>query len=92
MNIKARDFEHIVQKFQLKTRNAGDRLAWFEYEGKIITRTRRSHGSGDLPFSDKIRTQLKLSEEEFREAVQCHLSREEYIEILRKKGYIQPSS
>lgn len=54
MNIKARDFESIVQKFQLKTRNAGDRLAWFEYEGKIITRTRRSHGSGDLPFGELI--------------------------------------
>jgi hypothetical protein len=90
MNIKSRDFEHIVQKFQLKTRNAGDRLAWFEYEGKIITRTRRSHGSGDLPFSDKIRTQLKLTEEEFRRTIQCHLSREDYIEILRKKGLIPP--
>jgi hypothetical protein len=91
MNIKARDFEHIVQKFQLRTRNAGDRLAWFEYEGKVITRTRRSHGSGDLPFSDKIRVQLGLNEEEFREAIQCHLSRDDYIEILRRKGKIPPT-
>jgi hypothetical protein len=36
MKIKALDFEHIVQKFQLKTRNAGDRLAWFEYKGKLL--------------------------------------------------------
>lgn len=92
MNIKARDFEHIVQKFQLQTRNAGDRLAWLEYEGKIIIRTRRSHGSGDLPFSDKIRTQLKLNEEEFRRAIQCHLSREDYIEILRRKGMLPSAS
>jgi len=91
MNIKARDFEHIVQKFQLRTRNAGDRLAWFEYEGKIITRTRRSHGSGDLPFSDKIRVQLSLTGDEFRKAIQCHLSRDDYIEILRRKGKIPPS-
>jgi hypothetical protein len=91
MNIKARDFEHIVQKFQLRIRNAGDRLAWFEYEGKVITRTRRSHGSGDLPFSDKIRVQLGLNEEEFREAIQCHLSRDDYIEILRRKGKIPPT-
>ena len=91
MNIKARDFEHIVQKFQLITRNAGDRLAWFEYEGKAITRTRRSHGSGELPFSDKIRTQLGLNEDEFREAIRCHLSRDDYIEILRKRGKIPPA-
>jgi len=90
MNIKVRDFEHIIQKFQLKTRNAGDRLAWFEYEGKVITRTRRFHRRGDLPFSDKIRTQLMLNEEEFRRAIQCHLSKEDYIEILRKKRLIPP--
>lgn len=91
MTIKAADFEHLAQKLQLRTRNARDRLAWFEYEGRIITRTRRSHGRGDMPFSDQIRQQLKLNEEEFRRAIGCHLSRDEYIEILRKKGLLPPT-
>ena len=90
MTIKARDFDHIVQTLQLRWRNAGDRLAWFEYEGRIITRTRRSHGRGDLPVSDQIRQQLKLNEDEFRKAVSCHLSREDYVEILRRKGLLPP--
>ena len=88
MSIKARDFEHIVEKFQLKTRNARDRLAWFEYNGKVITRTRRSLGSGDLPFQHSIRQQLKLNDEEFRQAIACHLSREDYIALLKRKGLI----
>ena len=37
MTIKAHQFDHIVNKFQMKSRNAGDRLVWFEYEGKKIT-------------------------------------------------------
>lgn len=87
MTIKAADFEHIINKLGLRTRNAGDRLAWFEYEGKVVARTRRSHGKrGDLPFQHSIRQQLKLNEDEFRLAVGCHLSREEYVEILKRKG------
>lgn len=92
MTIKAREFDHIVNKLQLKTRNSRDLIAWFEVEiegkRKIITRTRRSKGSGDLPMQHSIRQQLKLNEEEFRAAVGCTLSREDYIEILRTKGLL----
>lgn len=86
MTIKAKDFDHIVDKLGLIVRNAGDRLAWFEYQGKVVTRTRRSHRKGgDLPFQHSIRQQLKLSEDEFLSAVRCHLSRDDYIEILKQK-------
>lgn len=92
MTIKAHEFDHIVNKFQLKTRDSRDLLAWFEVEiggkRKIITRTRRSKGSGDLPMQHSIRQQLKLNEEEFRDAIGCTLSREDYIEILRNKGLL----
>jgi len=44
-------------KLKLKTRDSGDRLAWLEYGGKVITRTKRSHGNKDLP-SNPIRHQL----------------------------------
>lgn len=92
MTIKAREFDHIVDKLQLKTRDSRDLLAWFEVEidgrRKIVTRTRRSKGSGDLPMQHSIRQQLKLNEEQFRAAVGCTLSREDYIEILRTKGLL----
>lgn len=89
MTVKAHQFEHIVSKFQMASRNAGDRLVWFEYEGKIITRSRRSYGSGDLPFQKSMPKQLGLTPDEFRRAAACKLSRDEYIEILRRKGYLE---
>lgn len=85
--MKVREFETLVTKLNMKTRNAGDRLAWFEHEGKVITRTKRSHGSGDLPHH-LIRQQLKLSQEELAGIIGCSLRRQDYVEILTKKGLI----
>jgi hypothetical protein len=88
MTVKAQEFDRLVTKLGLKTRDSGDLLAWFEYEGKVVTRTRRSKGSGDLPMQHSIRQQLKLNEGEFRRAIGCLLTLEEYIGILKKKGLI----
>lgn len=88
MTIKAHEFDRLISKFKFKTRNSRDLLAWFEYEGKIITRTRRSRGSGDLPMQHSIRQQMKLNEKQFREAIDCTLTHHDYIEILRDKGLL----
>jgi hypothetical protein len=72
---------------RLRARESGDRLAWFEYEGKVVTRTKRSHGSKDLP-GHLIRQQLKLNEEQLAGVLSCDLEYEDYVEILKKKGYI----
>jgi hypothetical protein len=90
MTIKAQEFDRLALKFELKLREGRDLLAWFEYDGKIITRTRRSKGSGDLPMQHSIRQQLKLNEQQLRDAIGCSLTREGYIEILRGKGLIEP--
>jgi hypothetical protein len=86
--LKAREFERIVSKLQLQTRNTGDRHAWFEYEGKAILWTKRSNKRGDLPFAHAIRQQLKLNEAELKKLVGCTLDRDGYIKILRKRGLI----
>lgn len=88
MTIKTHEFDHLGAKLNLKTRDSRDLLAWFEYEGKIITRTRRSEGSGDLPMQHSIRQQLKLNEKQFKEAVGCTLTRQDYIDILQAKGLL----
>lgn len=49
MNIKVHEFERTVSKLGLVTHSTGDRHAWFEYEGRIVARTKRSLGRGDLP-------------------------------------------
>ena len=88
MTVKAREFDRLVKKLGLIVRDSRDILAWFECEGKIITRTRRSKGSGDLPMQHSIRQQLKLNYEEFRQAIGCTLTLEGYIDILRRKGLL----
>jgi hypothetical protein len=89
VTIKAREFDILVRKLDLLTRDGGDRLAWFEYDGKLITRTRRSHCSGDIPMAHSVRQQLKLNEDELRGVLACHLGKDDYINILKKKGLIE---
>jgi hypothetical protein len=86
--MKAKEFDRLAAKLELKTRNSRDLLAWFEYDGRTITRTRRSMGSGDVPMQHSIRQQLKLNEEQLREIINCTFGRAEYIEILRAKGLL----
>ena len=86
--MKAKEFDRVVEKLGFQTRDSGDRLAWLEHEGKIIIRTRRSHGSGDVPMADAIRQQLKLNEDQLRDAVDCTMTRAKYLDVLRSKGLV----
>ncbi len=85
--MKVHEFTRIEGKLGLKTRNAGDRLAWFEHDGVVVVRTKRSHGNKDLP-ENLIRQQLKLNETQFSGLISCTVDRDDYIEILRGKGII----
>jgi hypothetical protein len=88
--MKVHEFSRLETKLRLRTRDAGDRLAWFEYEGKVITRTKRSHGNKDLP-GHLVRQQLKLNEDELAGVLSCALEFDDYVKILRKKGLIAPA-
>jgi hypothetical protein len=89
--MKVHEFEKLVTKLELKVRNTGDRHAWFEHEGKVITRTKRSHGTGfDLP-ENLIRQQLKLNEKQLRGLIKCTLTKADYIAALVAKGLIEKS-
>jgi hypothetical protein len=85
--MKVHEFHRLETKLHLRTRDSGDRLAWFEYGGKKITRTRRSHGSKDLP-SHLIRQQLKLNEQELSGVISCEVEYDDYVQILKKKGLL----
>ena len=87
MPLTAHEFDLLVHKFGFQTRNSKDLLAWLEINGKIVVRTRRSYKSaGDLPMHHSIRQQMRLNDNQLREAIKCTLDRDSYIEILREKG------
>ena len=85
--MKVHEFERIVRKLNLKTRESGDRLVWLEYEGKTVIRTRRSHGNKEIP-SYWIRQQLKVNEEQIKGLIDCPFSFSDYINLLKSKGII----
>ena len=87
MPITAREFDRVVRKFGFRTRESGDVIAWLEIDGKTIVRTKRSRtGMGDLPQHHRIRQQLRLNDDQLRDAIRCPLSREGYLDILRVQG------
>jgi hypothetical protein len=67
-----------------------DRWAYLIVNGRRVVATRRSRGSGKLPgmIPHLIRQQMKLNEEQFQDLVDCPLSREDYLQILRDKGLL----
>jgi len=85
--MKVHEFTTLELKLRLETRDAGDRLAWFRHGGRIITRTKRSHGNKNLP-TNLIRQQLKLNEEQLSGIISCSLHLDDYVEILKNKGLI----
>jgi hypothetical protein len=86
--MKSHEFEKIVNKLALKTRNSGDRLAWFVYQGKTVVRTKRSQGNKEQP-GDKIRQQLKMNEQQLAGLIDCTLSLEDYVNILKARKIIE---
>jgi hypothetical protein len=85
--MKVHEFETIVKKLDLKTRNSGDRLAWFEYDGKVVVRTKRSHGNKEQP-GNLIRQQLKVNEQEFAGLISCKVKYDDYVNILKRRKIV----
>lgn len=87
--MKGKDIDRVFEKLAMRTRQSGDKLAWFVHEGKTILHTKRSHGAGDVGHTAHlIRQQLKVSEEVFRGLINCPVDREAYVEVLRQKGLL----
>jgi len=90
MQIKKAEIGKIFEKLKLDVRSTKHRYGWFTFEGRKILRVHYSHGKGTIPgrVSDKIRSQLKLTQNDLRDLIDCPLSLEDYESILRKKGII----
>jgi len=88
VTLKRAEFDRIVTKLNLRVRQSGDLPVYFEYEDKMIVRSRRSNKQGDLPMPHAIRQQFKLDEDQFRDLLNCPLDYDGYVAILREKGLL----
>jgi len=88
MQIKKNEIGKIFKKLKLEVRSTKHRYGWFTFQGRKILRVYYSHGKGNIPgkMSDKIRSQLKLTQKDFRNLINCPLSLKDYETILKKKG------
>ena len=94
MSLHTDDVDAAWRKLHMVIGNTNDRIARFYYSGKLILTTKRSFGKGTIegPVRHLIRQQLRLNEDDFRALITCPLTRQDYIEILRKKGLIPPEA
>ena len=83
--------ETVFSKLGLEIRSTGHVYGWLVFNGKKILRVHYSHGKGEIPgkVGDKIRSQLKLNRQDFLSLIECPLSYEDYIAILKKKGILE---
>ena len=90
MQIRKRQIEGLFDKLQLEVRSTKHCYGWFTFKGKKILRLHYSHGKGNIPgrVSDKIRSQLKLSQNDFKKLIDCPLTMDDYVSILKKKDLI----
>jgi hypothetical protein len=88
MDAKAREIDIIIRKLGMDTTNTNEVHAVFVYNGVPVLRTRRSFGNSKYVPADKIRTQLKVNEEQFRGLISCSVSKDDYVTILINKGLI----
>ena len=90
MQIKKNEIGKIFKKLKLEVRSTKHRYGWFTFLGRKILRVHYSHGKGNIPgrISDKIRSQLKLTQKDFRNLIDCPLSLKDYETILKEKGLI----
>ncbi len=90
--MKVHEFERIVTKLGMETRNSSDRLAWLVHEGVTVVRTRRSHGNSKYMPEHQIRQQLKVNESQLAGLISCDVSKPDYIQILIDRGVISLKS
>jgi hypothetical protein len=85
--MKAHEFETIVNKLHMETKNTKHRHAYFVHNGVHVVKTMRSHGDSKYIPEHKIRKQLGVKEQ-FVGLYSCSVTKEMYIKILTDKGII----
>ena len=89
--MKTYEIEKIFKKLDLKVRSTKHEYGWLVVNNRKILRVHYSHGRGDIPekIANKIRGQLKLSQKDLRDLIDCPLTYGDYINILRRKGILE---
>lgn len=86
--MKVHEFDTIVKKLEMETRDTKDHHAWLVHNGITVARTKRSHGNNKYIPEDMIRKQLHVDKDQFAGLYKCSVDKPAYIKILIDKGII----
>ncbi len=86
--MKAREFDKVVTKLGMETKDSKHRNAWLVHNGVTVARTKRSHGDNKFVPEHLICKQLHVNQEQFAGLHSCTVTKEEYLQILTDKGII----
>lgn len=78
------------KKLEVKFRDGKEFNGWVEYMGKKIARVTVPHGRKPIPPKTykSMAGQLKMTVDEFDLLLDCPLKQEDFLEILRRQGFI----
>ncbi|MCP4651234.1 MAG: hypothetical protein GY853_14295 [PVC group bacterium] len=85
MRIKKKQALQVLKKLKFKIRQGGKEaiVAQFFYEGQFIGFTRLPKGKGDLTVIGKFRKQIRLNNDQLRDAIQCPFKHNDYVLHLK---------
>jgi len=91
MQIKKREARSLFNKLGIKPKSKRHHISgYLIYKGQHILKYHFSHGKGDMVgrVGDMFRQSFLLNVFQFKNLLECPLSKEGYIEILKEKGRI----
>ena len=89
MPLTTQEFDRIIGKLQMVSRQGKHKFVWLVHDGKKILWTERSQGRGDIGrVEHAIRKQLKVSSAQLRDLANCPMTRDTYIAHLKSIGLI----
>jgi hypothetical protein len=86
--MKAHEFDKVVKKLGMETRDTSHHHAWLVHNGITVVRTKRSHGKAKYMPERQICKQLHVDASQFAGIHSCSISKDDYIAHLIAKGII----
>ena len=84
--------KRLTGKFRFARGNNDHIIFTLHHNGKYVLETKLSHESGNTDLGKNlvgaIAREMRLSGKQFRDAIQCQLSREDYLNVLAEKGLL----
>ncbi|MDH7487205.1 MAG: hypothetical protein QHJ81_13125 [Anaerolineae bacterium] len=93
--LKARNVQRaLLHKLGFEHRSGHHGIYRLYLDGRLVARTYMSHGQRELSdyHISQMAQQMRLSRQEFLDAVACPLDQETYHALLRQRLEVQPCS